>query len=78
MTMTPKYHRVLVKVSGEQARIPSRDLRGAQAFNAFFFSPVGAQWTLFSTHPSLERRLDELSKIAAQLGDQTPIEVERR
>lgn len=68
----------LVKVSGEQARIPSRDLRGAQAFNAFFFSPVGAQWTLFSTHPSLERRLDELSKIAAQLGDQTPIEVERR
>ncbi|WP_034260540.1 zinc metalloprotease HtpX [Actinospica robiniae] len=60
----------LVKVSGEQSRIPSRDLRGAQAFNAFFFSPVGAQWTLFSTHPSLQRRLEELEKIAAQLGDQ--------
>lgn len=58
----------LVKVSGDQARIPSRDLRNAQAFNAFFFSPVGAQWSWFSTHPSLERRLDELKKLAAQLG----------
>lgn len=59
----------LVKVSGDHARIPTRDLRNAQAFNAFFFSPVGAQWSLFSTHPSLERRLDELKKLAAQLGD---------
>jgi heat shock protein HtpX len=57
----------LVKVSGTQARIPTKDLRSAQAFNAFFFSPVGAQWTVFSTHPSLQRRLDELEKIAAQL-----------
>jgi heat shock protein HtpX len=59
----------LVKLSGDKARIPTRDLRGAQAFNAFFFSPVGTRWTLFSTHPALQRRLDALEKISAQLGE---------
>lgn len=60
----------LTKISGEMARIPSRDLREAQAFNAFFFAPaingksVGA---LFSTHPSLESRLEQLSRISADL-----------
>ncbi|HTJ70101.1 MAG TPA: zinc metalloprotease HtpX [Actinospica sp.] len=58
----------LVKISGDSARIPTRDLRGAQAFNAIFFSPVGGQWSVFATHPSLQRRLDELEKIAVQLG----------
>ena len=27
---------------------------------------------LFSTHPSLEKRLDQLAKIQRQLGQQTP------
>jgi heat shock protein HtpX len=58
----------LVKVSADPDRIPTSDLRGAQAFNAFFFSPVGGPWALFSTHPSLRRRLEELEKINAQLG----------
>ncbi|MFC4532274.1 zinc metalloprotease HtpX [Sphaerisporangium dianthi] len=64
----------LVKVTGEMSRIPTRDLREAQPFNAFFFTPAisgrgGASLaTLFATHPPLERRLDQLSKIAAQLG----------
>ena len=61
----------LVKVAGTPARIPTKDLRAAQAFNAFFFSPVGTQWTLFSTHPTLQRRLDELEKVGAQLGEMT-------
>ncbi len=60
----------LVKVSGTPARIPTKDLRAAQAFNAFFFSPVGTQWSLLSTHPSLQRRLDELEKLSAQLGEE--------
>jgi heat shock protein HtpX len=63
----------LTKVSGEMARIPTKDLRAAEPFNAFFFAPAFAKGrgvsisTLFSTHPSLDKRLAELSKISAQL-----------
>lgn len=64
----------LVKVSGDMARIPTRDLRAAEPLNAFYFTPALAvgrgQWSLsnlFSTHPSLERRLRELDKISQQL-----------
>lgn len=61
----------LTKVSGEIARIPTNDLRSAQAFNAFFFTPAfGKGFTishLFSTHPSLDKRLAQLSKISDQL-----------
>ncbi|PND52781.1 MULTISPECIES: zinc metalloprotease HtpX [Rhodococcus] len=63
----------LTKVSGEIARIPTRDLRAAQAFNAFFFAPaLGAQTSvahLLSTHPALERRLDQLASLSTQLGE---------
>jgi heat shock protein HtpX len=60
----------LTKISGDMARIPTRDLREAQSMNAFFFAPAikGANVTsLFSTHPSLERRLDQLAKVSADL-----------
>jgi heat shock protein HtpX len=61
----------LTKVSGEIARIPTNDLRQAQAFNAFFFTPAfGKGFTishLFSTHPPLDKRLAQLSKISDQL-----------
>jgi heat shock protein HtpX len=65
----------LVKVTGEMSRIPTRDLRRAEAFNAFFFTPALTQGrggislsALFSTHPTLERRLAQLSELEAQLG----------
>ncbi|MGD1011340.1 MAG: zinc metalloprotease HtpX [Acidimicrobiales bacterium] len=62
----------LVKVSGEMARIPTRDLRAAEHFNAFFFAPAFAKGvslsTLFSTHPTLERRLKQLTELEAQMG----------
>jgi heat shock protein HtpX len=65
----------LVKVTGEMSRIPTRDLRRAEAFNAFFFTPALTQGrggisisSLFSTHPSLERRLAQLSELEHQLG----------
>ncbi|GAA2211154.1 zinc metalloprotease HtpX [Nonomuraea monospora] len=62
----------LTKVSGEMARIPTRDLREAEPFNAFYFAPALANRqsvaNLFSTHPSLERRLEQLSDISRQLG----------
>jgi heat shock protein HtpX len=62
----------LQKVTGEMARIPTRDLRAAEPFNAFFFTPALANGfsisSLFSTHPSLEKRLEQLAKLSNQLG----------
>lgn len=62
----------LAKISGEMGRIPTRDLREAEPFNAFFFAPTraggAAPAALFSTRPPLERRLDQLAKISNQLG----------
>jgi heat shock protein HtpX len=62
----------LQKVTGDMARIPTRDLRAAEPFNAFFFTPALANGfsisSLFSTHPSLEKRLAQLATISAELG----------
>jgi heat shock protein HtpX len=68
----------LQKVAGSMNRIPTQDLRQAEPLNAFFFAPAlrlnGKQTlaNLFSTHPSLEKRLEELAKIQRQLGEVTP------
>lgn len=66
----------LTKVSDDIRRIPSRDLRAAEAFNAFFFAPaLGARpslSTLLSTHPSLQQRLDQLAEISTELGEAAP------
>jgi heat shock protein HtpX len=63
----------LTKVDGDIARIPSEDLRTAQAFNAFYFTPAFGKGAglarLFSTHPSLEQRLEQLGRISAELGE---------
>lgn len=63
----------LQKVTGQISRIPTRDLRSAEPFNAFFFAPALTQGfsisSLFSTHPSLQKRLDQLSKISRELGE---------
>ncbi|KAJ1684170.1 hypothetical protein LUZ63_020463 [Rhynchospora breviuscula] len=61
----------LVKISGETNAIPQRDLREVSKMNAFFITPAVAglsMRTLTSTHPSLEQRLEQLSKVAAELG----------
>jgi heat shock protein HtpX len=66
----------LVKVSEGINRIPTKDLRSAEPLNAFFFAPAAHLTTsggkknlaqIFSTHPSLERRLAELDKVQQQL-----------
>ncbi|HTW97197.1 MAG TPA: zinc metalloprotease HtpX [Acidimicrobiales bacterium] len=61
----------LVKVSGEMSRIPTRDLRAAEHFNAFYFAPAIAPGasisSLFATHPSLQKRLDQLARLDAQM-----------
>lgn len=68
-----KLSSALVKISGDMARIPNGDLREGQAISAFFFAPainrqsIGA---LFSTHPPLEQRIDQLAKVSAELSEQ--------
>src|SRR5215467_12414447 len=64
----------LTKVSSGMSLIPTQDLRTAQPLNAFFFAPAmhlsggSGLANIFSTHPSLERRLAELDKVQQQLG----------
>jgi heat shock protein HtpX len=63
----------LVKVTGEMSRIPTRDLRSTESFNAFYFTPAIAKngvslSTIFSTHPPLEKRLAQLAAIEVELG----------
>jgi heat shock protein HtpX len=63
----------LVKVTGDLSRIPTRDLRASESFNAFYFTPAIASKgvslsTIFSTHPSLDQRLAQLARIEAELG----------
>ena len=61
----------LQKISGQIQATPQRDLRAAQPMNAFFIAPairgIGLN-TLTATHPSLEQRLEQLAKIATELG----------
>jgi len=62
----------LVKVTGDMARIPMKDLREAEPLNTFYFTPAlrpgqNGIATIFSTHPSLDRRLAQLDKISKQL-----------
>ena len=64
---------VMFGVTGDLARIPSRDLRATESFNAFYFTPAivknGVSLSnLFSTHPSLDKRLAQLATIEAELG----------
>jgi len=61
----------LTKISGDMARIPTRDLRAAGSMNAFFITPAikSEQFmSIFATHPPLERRLENLAKVSADLG----------
>ncbi|QCX27105.1 zinc metalloprotease HtpX [Nocardioides jishulii] len=61
----------LQKISGGMAAIPDRDLRSAQAMNAFFITPAAkgsGMAGLASTHPPLEQRLAQLARIQTELG----------
>jgi heat shock protein HtpX len=61
----------LTKVTGAMSQIPTRDLRSAEAFNAFFFAPALTKGfslsSLFSTHPPLEKRLEQLARLEEQM-----------
>jgi heat shock protein HtpX len=61
----------LTKISGAMSRIPTRDLRAAEGMNAFFIVPaVGKGFslsTLFATHPPVEKRIERLLAMQAQI-----------
>lgn len=66
----------LTKVSQGMNRIPSQDLRAAEPLNAFYFAPAmklsggsrASLSALFSTHPTLDKRIEQLTKIQRELG----------
>jgi len=60
----------LLKISGRMQRIPDQDLRAAQGANAFYIIPAirgDSIMELFSTHPSLEKRLERLRRLEQQI-----------
>ena len=72
LTMNPgALGSALTKISGGMNAIPSADLRGTHAMNAFFIAPAISGDTFrraTATHPSLEQRLEQLARIQAELG----------
>ncbi len=64
----------LLKISGDMGKVPTNDLRRAEAFNAFYFVPAfakgksGSLANLFHTHPPIEKRIEALGRISAELG----------
>lgn len=61
----------LMKISGVMARVPSEDLRSVEGMNAFFIIPAisgSSIMDIFSTHPSVEKRIAKLEKMQQDLG----------
>ena len=67
--------RALQKISGDMASIPTRDLRQMEPVSSFAFAPAVSAGKginlgqLMSTHPTLEKRLEQLARISAELGE---------
>ncbi|OIB55612.1 zinc metalloprotease HtpX [Natrialba sp. SSL1] len=59
----------LLKISGEVDKVPDKDMREEAEMNAFFIIPLksGVVGRLFSTHPSTERRVEQLRELEQEL-----------
>jgi heat shock protein HtpX len=60
----------LTKIASGMQRIPQQDLRAASELNAFFIFPASAKGSiagLFATHPPMEKRIEALARIEAEL-----------
>lgn len=57
----------LVKISKDMHDTPRTAKRQVETMNAFFIVPTSIK-EVFSTHPSLERRLEQLEEVAHELG----------
>jgi heat shock protein HtpX len=59
----------LQKLSSGMDRLPQQDLRVAKELSAFFIAPPTKQaiMGLFATHPPMEKRIEALARLEAQL-----------
>jgi heat shock protein HtpX len=60
----------LMKISGLMDRGPDEDLRQMEGMNAFFIIPAisgSSIMNLFSTHPSVEKRIEKLEKMQREM-----------
>lgn len=60
----------LMKISGVMDRVPSEDLRKIEGMNAFFTVPAlsgSSIMDIFSTHPSVEKRIAKLEKMQQEM-----------
>jgi heat shock protein HtpX len=56
----------LVKIAGDMERTPARSRKQLETMNAFFIVPTSLK-EAFSSHPPLERRLEQLERIEREL-----------
>src|SRR3954468_24747 len=60
----------LQKISSGMERIPQKDLRASSELSAFYIFPPGVKGSisgLFATHPPMEKRIEALQRLEAQL-----------
>ncbi len=60
----------LMKISSGMHQIPQKDLRSTEQLAAFYIFPPGVGkglGSLFATHPSMEKRIEALSRLEGQL-----------
>ena len=60
----------LMRISSGMHRIPQQDLRATSELSAFYFFPPGVKSAvggLFATHPPMEKRIEALQRLEAQL-----------
>ncbi len=60
----------LMRISSGMERIPQQDLRASSELSAFYFFPPGTKSAiggLFATHPPMEKRIEALQRLEAQL-----------
>jgi len=64
----------LLKISGYIERVPTEDIRKVEGISQFFIIPAisrGSALNLLSTHPPMEKRIERLRQMEAQLAGQT-------
>ncbi len=60
----------LMRISSGMHRIPQQDLRASSELSAFYFFPPATKSAiagLFATHPPMEKRIEALQRLEAQL-----------
>jgi heat shock protein HtpX len=60
----------LLRIHGLMDQIPNRDMRTSGELSALYIMPAvgkGSIWSIFSTHPPVEKRIAQLQRLEAQL-----------